>query len=233
LYEKASGEFLSLAGPFSRYLLDIPRGWPVSDRPIRIMLAIANPPGPQAFSPDDVESFRNIVPEDAPRPLGRLLEFVVEPETDSVSALTTAIQVHRPVHGLIVLARASTRGDDPAFFLRDLSKQAQPVSGESILSALAQASVPVPSLVILAASFARPMADRRQILPLIRRILESGVQSVLTLMGPLSVSELTGFTRCFLVELSSLNPPTGPMISVPPETNSTLQPSTTRTEAAQ
>ena len=77
LYEPGNDEPLSLRSAFSRFVRSpAPRGWGISDRPLRMLLIASNPSGLDQFDLSTIDvDLENRIVKEATHPLGPLLEL--------------------------------------------------------------------------------------------------------------------------------------------------------------
>jgi hypothetical protein len=145
LYDTEIDQYLSLAGPFVRYLLGSSSLLPAVSWPLRVLVAVANPPGPDAFHPKEIDQFKRAVLAEGASGLDDLLTFAVweraAPDLDDLGRLQVP---EGPVHAVVLLAR-STGGPEPAVLLRN-----GPVPWDQAVEALLAGLGPPPSLAYLA-----------------------------------------------------------------------------------
>jgi hypothetical protein len=146
LRDPLKGEYLSLRAPFVRYLLGSSSLLPTVAWPLRVLVAVANPPGPGAFSPAEVEQFKRAVTGDGAGGLGDLLTFSVwEGAAPGLEDLRQLRVPEGPVQGLALLARAADPVGGPAVLLRE-----GPVPWDVVADALLEGLTPPPALAYLA-----------------------------------------------------------------------------------
>jgi hypothetical protein len=200
LYDPRGQEFLSQVSIFSRFLIGgPPQSWPVEERPLRVLLAVANPtPAEAAFTDGEVEAFVQSVK----RPSGLLLQVDRLPDASvHLGGLRKAVAEPGRVHGLVLLARAVSLNDRPFLQIADETGRPGPVPPEALASALQEPTVRPPFLVFLASPSVEDPADYGRVRPFAPPLIQAGVQGVVTIQGPLGIQDLCRFTKGFFDEV--------------------------------
>jgi len=193
--------------PFSRYIAgkwDV--GQPISQRPLKILVAIANPKQVDKFSglvPLDVPTEQAIVESVATDVRGGhvTLTYLHERGPITLAALEAAL-TNEPYHILHIIAHGlfNKRRGEAALLLADADNQVTLVSQHDF-GAMLQAQRHKPTLVYLAScqSATRSPADAfRGLAP---RIIQAGIPAVLAMQDSVPIPTAREFGRVFYREL--------------------------------
>jgi len=188
--------------PFSRYLEDRhPWGGPVTERPVRVLAAFANPTDLRRYdlAPLDVAAERARL-EVVLRPLPMQLEFLESPVTRT--RLETALRDSRP-HILHLMAHGqfSQRQHQAALVLEDEAGAAQFIGEEAFGLMAERLGEQRPRLVFLAACEGAVRSSVDAFAGLAPRLIASGVPAVVAMQDKVAVATARSLTERFYTEL--------------------------------
>jgi hypothetical protein len=187
---------VALDTAFSRYLrVNLPRGWPVSERPLKMMVVVSNPAGLDEFglSPIDMKIETTIIGSAT----DSLEGFI---RCDRLSDLPTLEDIYSKVeegyHLIHVLAHATKIDDRSYLILSDEKGQARPVPFEDLSNALHRASH-TPHFVFVATPIAMGRKVGEALFGLPQMLVESGVQAAVGIPSPMDDEKFLVFTQRF------------------------------------
>ncbi len=185
----------SLTTAFSRFMrISGPRGWPIRERPLRMLVIISNPEqiDPLALAEIDPDLEKSIIKE-ATRPLRSLLKLDRLQESPTLAR----IQEKQGYHIVHLLAPVAFHDDQGYLILLDEAGRAQEVPFEAIVRAIVSPSYPPPSMVFLTAPLVARKRDDGTLVSLAQMLIEAGVQAIVTIQPPISGADMLRFTERF------------------------------------
>jgi CHAT domain len=200
LVEPAPGVLpLAVQNPFSRFLrLRAARGWPISERPLRMVTFISNPRGLSDFNLSAFdESFHKQMLTQVARPLGPVLDLghpIYNPSPRDLGAVMSK-PAGKEFHIVHIVAYSMVENDRAFLLLADEHGSAQQVPAEVVRDAIK--SVIPPYLVFLATPITRGGTDGTGLMRLAPMLLASGVQAVVVIPGVMDANALARFTEEF------------------------------------
>jgi len=197
IWPPASDLPLAASAAFSRYLHSTTPSRPVVwDRPIRILLIVANPDGLQRFDLDSVDqTLERSVLQGAEQQLhGRII--VKRLLKAQLADIRREEQVGYHITHLLAHATASEGGG--GVVLADPSGKATVVSLQKVAEAIASPQdATAPYLVFLALPVNGDAPHGRVLMELSGLLIRAGVQSVVVLQAPIEPDSLTAFMEQF------------------------------------
>ena len=235
MYFKRGDQVIPLAAttmiPFSRYMgLDLPEPPPLTNRPVRILVAVSNPAGlSRQLAPVDVdlevENLHQALSEF--RQAGRVAvsvmpghsglspeltsalradSYAILPGPTTLEALTAHLADHQVFffigHGAFRQGGDARGERTAALFLEDENGGANPAPDREIVAQL-QALNPVPHLVFLVAcqSGMRGITDQQPLVGLAPKLVQAGVPAVVAMQDAVSMGTARTLTRTFFQRL--------------------------------
>jgi len=229
LYHVHKGQPIPLATstltPFSRYTgLECPEPKPVTERPVRLLIAISNPRDlPRGTSPLDVErevenlrqALGNLRRDDQVQVILMPGRSVLSPELqaqlkgedyqiqEGATSLDNICRLLEGIHVFHFLGHGFFREGSASLYLEKSDGMLDPVKDDDLVSMLA-AVAPLPHLVFLSAceSARRDAEDKHPFVGLGPKLIKAGVPAVVAMQDlvPMELArQLTGdFYRCLL-----------------------------------
>ena len=211
LHDPTRDEPLTLDMPFSRFMrVKAPRGWAISERPLRMLIATSNPEGLGEFglTTIDVALERELISK-ATRSVQRSLD--VNKTTGAPTLGNLRRQLESGYHIIHVLAHATLVDGRGCLILESADGKANRVRFEEVADLIAHSSREVPYFVFLAtpmtASDQRPLFKNRSLFiaspvgeALVRlapMLIEAGVQAVVAVQAPIDNQKLWLFIERF------------------------------------
>jgi hypothetical protein len=189
---------LSLNTAFSRYVpVDAPRGWPISERPLR-MLVVASDPMDRGFADQAVDLNKRIA-RWAKRSWGQLVEADIlgsRPTLEQIRA-----EMERPYHVVHILAQREVEGERAVLLLADERGRGHPVPEEVFAELIVAGRDQTPYLVFLGSPADIPMETGAGEHALPVMLLEGGVQAVVSIQSGFRADLLGRFTDRFYASL--------------------------------
>jgi hypothetical protein len=198
LCELGDMEPLSLRTAFSRFIRSPePRGWGISDRPLRMLLVASNPSGLDRFDLSRIEvDLEDRIVKEATSPLGSLIEL--NKLTGSITIDMIKSEERRGYHIIHLLAYTVADEDKSFLLLADQNNQVKKVPFEEIVDALSSDPDKAPYLVFLATPFAREEVDGTLLsTKLAPMLIESGIQAVVAIQSLMDAPQIHIFTQRF------------------------------------
>jgi hypothetical protein len=190
------GDPICLDTAFSRFLrVNKPRGWPISERPLRMLVVVSNPSGLDEFSLPAIDlSLENSVIGSATDSLKSLLQC------DRLSAAPTlsgiAEELKRGYHIVHLLANATRIDDRSCLMLSDDAGRAEAVPFEKV-SEIVCCSSDKPPYLIFAATPVSAGHKVRSLFGIGPMLVEGGAQAAVTIPSPMDDEKLRIFIERF------------------------------------
>jgi hypothetical protein len=200
LCDRAAGAVpICIETAFSRFLrVRVARPWPISERPLRMLTVLSNPPGLSDFDLSRFDDrFHKQMLANAARPLGPVLEVGSPIYNPTRSDLRELLQVpnRTQFHILHLVAHSVVEGDQAFLLLAGKDGSAEMVPAEAIRDLLRSGSAP--ALVFLAAPVTQGQPEGAGLLRLAPMLLASGVEAVVVIPGTMQPEKLALFTESF------------------------------------
>lgn len=188
---------LSVSTAFSRFLRDTtPRGWPVWERPIRVLLIVSNPRGLSNFDLTAVDqSLERSLIQGATRQLGSFLnlERLTNPTVQRIQE-----KERENFHITHLLAHAVMRDGQGYVILPDVDGNAQEARCEDVANAITTRETKTPPyLVFLATPLQAQEQNGKVLIRLASLLIRAGVQAVVAIQAPIEPELLRRFTERF------------------------------------
>jgi CHAT domain len=193
-------EPLSLETAFSRFVRpSAARGWPISDRPIRLLIIGSNPSGLTQFGLSDIDlKMEDRIFGRATNALDSSLRF------NRLMGAPTLSQVREELecgyHIIHVIAHAAITNGSGSLILADAQGRAQPVPFEEVVSVLARSSKEVPYLIFLTTPTMPLTAGEKvgeTLVSFAPMLIQAGVQAVVANQAPISNEAMLMLTEKF------------------------------------
>lgn len=192
LYDPERDAPLAAEMAFSRFVRSpAPYGWPVRERPLRVLLAAADPEGPAKLDLSGIDSILSRVAGagSVPRTMLEVDRLLDDP---SLEELRERLGKH--FHILHLWAR--TTGDGSLLMRVRRGERPQPIPFRDVAKDLLIPDA-TPHLVFLVpGGFAEPTAEKK-LADLATALLDAGAQAVVVLQGEIGETELLIFTERF------------------------------------
>jgi hypothetical protein len=197
LHDPTRDEPLSLDLAFSRFLrVKAPRGWPISERPLKMLLVASNPQGLERFgvTPIDVSRESDIIK----KATGSVQQFItlddrpVVPTPDNLRSL-----LGFGYHIVHILAHATVLDGRGCLILADNDAKAYAVPFEDVAKALAQSTREAPYFVFLSTPLSAGDQAGETMVRFAPILLEAGIQAVVAVQAPIGDERLWLFTERF------------------------------------
>jgi len=191
----------SLTTAFSRFIrISGPRGGPLRDRPLRMLLAISNPESIDRSTLNEVApDLEKSIIKDATRQLRSLLKLERLQGPSTLARIQATVE--KGYHIVHLLAPAVFHDEQGYLVLPDDTGQAKEIPFEAIVRAIVSPSHPPPGLVFLAV----PLTAREQgggtLVGLAQMLIKAGVHALVAIQPPISASDLLRFIERFYAAL--------------------------------
>jgi hypothetical protein len=197
MYDSLREEPLSIDMAFSRYLrVRTPRGWPISDRPIKTLFIASNPEGLDRFgvTPIEVSRERDIIK----KATSSVSQFMTLDELTSELTPQNLRRALSPGYHIVhVLAHATVVDGRGCLILADDTGRAYAAPFEEVAKVLAISSKEVPHFVYLSTPLSAGDQVGETLVRFAPTLIEAGVQAVIAAQAPIDDKKLWLFTERF------------------------------------
>ncbi len=197
LHDPTRDEPLTIDMPFSRFMrVNAPRGWPISERPLRMMIATSSPEGLSQFGLTniDVALERELVSK-ATSSVQRSLD--VDKPTGAPTLDNLRKQLESGYHIVHVLAHATLVNGQGCLILEGADGKATGVPFEEVAELIAHSSREAPYFVFLATPMTASDMVGETLVRLAPMLIEAGVQAVVAVQAPIDNEKLWLFIERF------------------------------------